>query len=80
MTRIRYANPLHTRIHHHDPQRDVADRKCDIAANRYLRDQPKARRKPRRTKRIIRKGLADMAYDTYEGKLPSTVLIPRSTK
>jgi hypothetical protein len=79
MTHIRYTNPLfNTTIHHLDPQKDVRDRKCDAAANQYLRDQPRGKRKPRRTKRIIRKGLAAIAYDTYQGELPTSVLIPRS--
>ena len=75
---IYYRNPLHTNIHHDKPQRDVADRKCDRAANRYLRDQPRATRKPRRTKSIIRKGLAAIAADEFQGELSGPVLIPRA--
>ncbi len=78
MTRIRYHNPLDTKIHHLDPQREVRDRKCDRAANQFLRDQPKARRKPRRRKRTIRKGLVAIAFEAYQGELPPSVLIPRS--
>jgi hypothetical protein len=80
MTRTRYHNPLlDKKIHHLDPHQDVRDRKCDIAANQYLRDQLRGKRKPRRRRKpIIRRGLAAMAYDTYQGELPPPVLIPRS--
>jgi hypothetical protein len=78
MTRIHYLNPLsNSKIHHLDPQQDFRDRKSDIAANRYLRDQPKQKTKPRRKKPTIRKGLAAIAFDAYQGELPAPVLIPR---
>jgi hypothetical protein len=78
---LRFLNPSITEVHHLDPQKEAHDRKCDRAANRYLRDQPKARHKPRRQKRIIRKGLAAIAFESYQGtsqELPPPTLIPRS--
>jgi hypothetical protein len=80
MIRIHYHNPLSTgKIHHLDPQQDYRDRKSDIAANQFLQDQPKPKLKPRRTKPVIRRGLAAMAFDSYQGELPEPVLIPRKT-
>jgi len=77
MTKICYTNPFNTKIHHLDPAHNAHDRKCDRAANRYLTDQPRATRKPRRQKHTIRRGLVAIAADEFQGELPQPMLIPR---